>query len=133
VSARPPARTAWRAAVEAALLAAQAAVTRLRPRAGQRVVAGRAEGYRPFDPDVIAVDTAAERAVVRALRQHGVHGTLLSEEAGEQPLAPRRGGGEPVYAVCDPFDGSLLYRRGIRALWFSALGLYGQDGTARRG
>jgi fructose-1,6-bisphosphatase/inositol monophosphatase family enzyme len=121
-----------RGAVEAALRAAQAAVTRLAPGAGQRVVAGRAEGYRPFDPDVIGVDTAAERAVIRALREHGVHGTLLSEEAGERPLPPRRGArGAPVYAICDPFDGSLLYRRGIRALWFTALGLYGEDGTPR--
>jgi fructose-1,6-bisphosphatase/inositol monophosphatase family enzyme len=119
-------------AVEAALRAAHGAVARLQPRAGQRVVAGRADGYRPFDPDVIAVDTAAERAVIRALREHAVHGTLLSEEAGRRPLAPRgRPGGEPVYAVCDPFDGSLLYRRGIRALWFTALGLYGEDGTPR--
>jgi fructose-1,6-bisphosphatase/inositol monophosphatase family enzyme len=118
--------------VEAALRAAHGAVARLRPRAGQRVVAGRADGYRPFDPDVIAVDTATERAVIRALRQHAVHGTLLSEEAGRRPLpSGRRPGGEPVYAVCDPFDGSLLYRQGIRALWFTALGLYGEDGTAR--
>jgi fructose-1,6-bisphosphatase/inositol monophosphatase family enzyme len=117
--------------VLAALRAAHAAVRRLRPAAGQRVVAGRAEGYRPFDPDVIAVDTAAERAVIRALGRAGVHGTLLSEEAGEQPLGRPRGRGEPVYAILDPFDGSLLYRRGIRALWFTGLGLYGQDGTPR--
>jgi fructose-1,6-bisphosphatase/inositol monophosphatase family enzyme len=31
----------------------------------------------------------------------------------------------------DPFDGSLLYRRGIQAHWFSALGIYGQDGQPR--
>jgi len=122
----------WRPIVTAALGAAHRAVRRLAPAAGGRVVAGRAAGYRPWDPEVIAVDTAAERAVVAALARHGVRGTLLSEEAGETPLG-RAGGGrrEPVYAVLDPFDGSLLYRRGIRAHWFTALGLYARDGSPR--
>ena len=31
----------------------------------------------------------------------------------------------------DPFDGSMLYRRGIRAHWFTAVGIYGQDGLPR--
>jgi fructose-1,6-bisphosphatase/inositol monophosphatase family enzyme len=31
----------------------------------------------------------------------------------------------------DPFDGSMLYRRGIRALWFTGIGLWGLDGAAR--
>jgi fructose-1,6-bisphosphatase/inositol monophosphatase family enzyme len=120
----------WRAVVTAALVAAHAVVRRLDPARGQRVVAGRADGYRVWDPEVIAVDTACERAVVGALGRAGVHGTLLSEEAGERPLgrAGRRGRGEAVYAVLDPFDGSMLYRRGIRALWFTALGLWGADG-----
>src|SRR5262249_51401997 len=110
-------RAHWAPAVGAALGAAAAAVRRTDPRRGQRVVAGRAEGYRPFDPEVIGVDTAAEKAAVSALRRAGVHGTLLSEEAGEQPLARPRAGSalEPVYVVMDPFDGSMLYRRGIRA------------------
>jgi fructose-1,6-bisphosphatase/inositol monophosphatase family enzyme len=108
-------------------------VRRLDPRRGRRVVAGRAEGYRPFDPEVIGVDTAAETAAVAALRRAGIHGTLLSEEAGERPLVGPRVGAvaEPVYVVMDPFDGSMLYRRGIRALWYTAIGLWGLDGTPR--
>jgi fructose-1,6-bisphosphatase/inositol monophosphatase family enzyme len=117
------------------LQAASAAVRRLAPRAGQRVVAGREEGYRPWDPEVIAVDTAAERAVHAVLRRGGIRGTLLSEEAGETTIAGRmsRSGSvsEPVYVIMDPFDGSLLYRRGIQAHWFSALGIYGQDAQPR--
>lgn len=123
--------TAWRAAVHAALRAAARAVRRLTVSAGQRVVAGRADGYRPWDPEVLGVDTRAERAILAALVRHGVHGTVLSEEAGETSLGRPRGRAEPVYAVIDPFDGSLLYRRGIRAHWFTALGLYGEDGTPR--
>jgi fructose-1,6-bisphosphatase/inositol monophosphatase family enzyme len=104
------------------------------------VVAGREAGYREWDPEVIGVDTAAERAVIAVLRRAGVRGLLLSEEAGEVHLGgkPRAGtaattptGTEVVYVVMDPFDGSMLYRRGIRAFWFTALGIYGQDGVAR--
>ena len=133
---RRPTAPPWRAIVEAALRAAGAAVRRLTPAAGQRVVAGREAGYRVWDPDVIAVDTAAERAALQVLRRAGVRGLCLSEEAGETPLDGRprsRPGGPsaPVYVIMDPFDGSMLYRRGIRAHWFTALGIYGQDGTPR--
>src|SRR5512134_603544 len=79
----------WRQRVLECLRAASAAVRRLAPRAGQRVVAGREAGYRPWDPDVIAVDTAAERAVIAALRRGGIRGTLLSEEAGEARMSGR--------------------------------------------
>ena len=122
---------AWRTIVTEALQAANGVVRRLIPGVGQRVVAGRAVGYRSWDPEVIAVDTGAERAAIAVLRRHGVHGTLLSEEAGEIPIGGRPGGKVPqtdsVYVIMDPFDGSMLYRRGIRAHWFTALGIYGQD------
>jgi fructose-1,6-bisphosphatase/inositol monophosphatase family enzyme len=125
----------WRDIVLAALRAAHTTVQRLAPTAGQRVVAGREAGYRSWDPEVIGVDTAAERAVITALKSHGVYGTLLSEEAGEKTLAARSGVPspvtEPVFVIMDPFDGSLLYRRGIRAHWFTALAIYGRDGTPR--
>jgi fructose-1,6-bisphosphatase/inositol monophosphatase family enzyme len=122
----------WRDVALAALRAAHATVKGLRSAVGQRVVAGREAGYRSWDPEVIGVDTATERAVIRVLERHGVTGTLLSEEAGERPLAPRPiAGSAPVYVVMDPFDGSLLYRRGIRAHWFTALGIHGMDGTPR--
>lgn len=128
-------RATWREIVMTGLQAAHATVRRLGLAAGQRVVGGREAGYRVWDPEVIGVDTATERAVVATLKRHGVHGTLLSEEAGEKVLEVRRGGpasaAEPVYIVMDPFDGSLLYRRGIRAHWFTALGIHGLDGTPR--
>jgi fructose-1,6-bisphosphatase/inositol monophosphatase family enzyme len=106
-------------------------VQRLAPKAGQRVVAGRAAGYRSWDPEVIAVDTATERAVIAVLQRHGVRGTLLSEEAGDAPLAGKGASTDRVYVIMDPFDGSMLYRRGIRAHWLTALGIYGEDERAR--
>jgi fructose-1,6-bisphosphatase/inositol monophosphatase family enzyme len=125
----------WRKIVQEGLLAANAVVRRLAPRSGQRVVAGREAGYRSWDPEVIRVDTAAERAMAVALGQWGIRGTLLSEEAGETRLGDRRAGsdarGELVYVIQDPFDGSLLYRRDIRAHWFSAVGIYGTDDAPR--
>jgi fructose-1,6-bisphosphatase/inositol monophosphatase family enzyme len=125
----------WRKIVQEGLLAANAVVRRLAPRSGQRVVAGREAGYRSWDPEVIGVDTAAERAIIVALRQGGVRGTVISEEAGKITLGKRRGGsdaqGDLVYVIQDPFDGSLLYRRDIRAHWFSAVGIYGLDETPR--
>jgi fructose-1,6-bisphosphatase/inositol monophosphatase family enzyme len=119
--------------VQEGLLAANAVVRRLAPRSGQRVVRGREAGYRPWDPEVIGVDTATERAIIGVLRRRGIRGTLLSEEAGEARLGERRSDGpsEPVYVIQDPFDGSLLYRRDIRAHWFTALGIYGLDETPR--
>ncbi len=122
---------AWRRIVIEVLQAANAAVKRLAPQSGQRVVAGRAAGYRSWDPEVIAVDTAAERAAIAVLQRHGVRGTLLSEEAGDTPLAGKRSLADPVYVIMDPFDGSMLYRRGIRSHWFTALGIYGVDGEPR--
>jgi fructose-1,6-bisphosphatase/inositol monophosphatase family enzyme len=119
--------------VQEGLLAANAVVRRLAPRSGQRVVRGREAGYRPWDPEIIGVDTATERAIIGVLRRRGIRGTLLSEEAGEARLGERRSDGpsEPVYVIQDPFDGSLLYRRDIRAHWFTALGIYGLDETPR--
>jgi len=125
----------WRQCVQEGLLAANAVVRRLAPRSGQRVVRRREAGYRPWDPEVIGVDTAAERAMIGALRRWGVRGTLLSEEAGETTIGEGGGGseswGELVYVIQDPFDGSLLYRRDIRAHWFTALGIYRLDETPR--
>ena len=80
----------WREVVVAGLRAATAAVQRLTPRVGRRVVAGRESGYRSWDPETIAVDTAIERAIIAALSRSGVYGQLLSEEAGARRSACRR-------------------------------------------
>jgi fructose-1,6-bisphosphatase/inositol monophosphatase family enzyme len=131
---RPSSVFSWRAVIVAALQAATGAVKRLAPAAGRQVVAGREAGYRSWDPETIAADTAAERAVISALRRNGVHGMLLSEEAGAKTLTPAAGQApapESVYVVADPFDGSMLYRRGIPTQWFTAVGILAQDGTPR--
>lgn len=90
------------------------------------IVATRTEGYREWDPEVIRIDRELENAYVQALKQTGWHITLLSEELQRAELL---GSGEPLFAVCDPFDGSGLYRRRIRAFWFTALSLYDAAGN----
>lgn len=105
--------------------AAREAMARLGEAAGRRVVAAHAEAYRADDPETIGVDEAAEGSILDVLRQAGVNATVLSEEAGEVRVA---GKGEPVFVVVDPFDGSALYRHGIRAFWYSAVGVLSRDG-----
>ena len=134
-TARPGSSTNWRRLLLEALAAARGVVARLAPATGQRVVRGREGGYRPWDPEVIGVDTATEQAVVGVLRRAGLRAYLLSEEAGALEIGRGIGAGsgpdEPVCVVMDPFDGSLLYRRGIRAHWFTAIGIYRRTGEPR--
>ena len=131
-AARPGCSINWRTLLLEALAEARGVVAHLTPAAGQRVVRGREAGYRPWDPEVLGVDTATERAVIGVLRRAGVQAYLLSEEAGVVELGRGAGAGAgrggPVCIVMDPFDGSLLYRRGIRAHWFTAIGIYRRNG-----
>lgn len=105
--------------------AAREVVARLGETAGRRVVAAHAEAYRADDPETIGVDQAAEAAILEVVCQAGVNTTVLSEEAGEVRVA---GKGEPVFVIVDPFDGSVLYRHGIRAFWYSAVEILAADG-----
>ncbi len=89
------------------------------------VVATRETGYRDWDPEVIRIDRELENLYVQALQETGWRVTLLSEELQRVEFP---GEGEPIYAVCDPFDGSALYRRKIKAFWFTALALYDSQG-----
>lgn len=57
--------------------------------------------------DTTAIDAAVERAVVARLDEAGDDFTLVSEELG------RRGGGDGVWVVLDPIDGSINAKRGL--------------------
>jgi myo-inositol-1(or 4)-monophosphatase len=116
---------AWGELCLRAVTAAGDAVARLGEGAGRRVVAAHAEAHRADDPETIGVDEAAEAAILDVIRQAGIDATVLSEEAGEVRVA---GKGEPVCVVVDPFDGSALYRHGIRAFWYTAIGILSADG-----
>jgi myo-inositol-1(or 4)-monophosphatase len=59
--------------------------------------------------DTVAVDAAAEAAIVRRLEAAGGDFVLVSEELGERVF----GTGGPARVVVDPIDGSLNAKRGI--------------------
>lgn len=90
------------------------------------VVEVRGAGYREWDPEVIRIDKELEKHYVRALEGVGRGIVVLSEELQREEI---QGEGKPVYAVCDPFDGSALYRRRIKAFWFTALAIYDVQGS----
>ncbi len=115
----------WAELTLQAVGAAREAVAQLGEAAGRRVVAAHAEAYRADDPETIGTDEAAEAAILEVIRRAGVNATVLSEEAGVVRVP---GKGEPVFVVVDPFDGSSLYRHGIRAFWYSAVGVLAADG-----
>lgn len=93
----------------------------------RRVVEARAEGYRQWDPHVLAADRIAEELILERLRAEGSRVTVISEEAGvvvlPSPGAPPDGS-DGYYLVMDPLDGSILYERDIPAFWTVAMGLW---------
>ena len=72
--------------------------------------------------DTVAIDAAAEAAIVRRLEATGGDFTLVSEELGERVL----GSGGATHVVVDPIDGSLNAKRGIP---FFALSVAVADGA----
>src|SRR5213078_1604153 len=71
----------------------------------------------------VAIDAAAEDAIVRRLEATEADFTLISEELGERAF----GSGGPTHVVVDPIDGSLNAKRGIP---FFSLSLAVADGPA---
>ena len=76
---------AWRPIMLGALQAARAVVARLAPAAGQRVVAGRAAGYRSWDP---RGDRRGHR------RRAGGHRRPATTRRAWNPCSPKRRGNE---------------------------------------
>lgn len=100
-------------------------------REGSRVVELRDDSPgsdRSWDPEILRVDKEIERYYMDQLAERGIDAILLSEEAGRVKIEPRCAPeiefDRPVYFISDPFDGSMLYKRGIQAFWYSALAIY---------
>lgn len=94
---------------------------------GRAIVEGRAEGYRSWDPHVLAGDRFAEDLIFEVLREDGCGVTVISEEAGVLSF-PCEGAppDDPngLYLVMDPLDGSILYERDVQAFWAISMGLW---------
>jgi len=106
-------------------------INRLGGRGREVVSSERQAGYRYWDPETLKVDKATEDLFVHKLKERGVQGVFLSEEAGRLDLPEGHGSpAQPVYFVSDPFDGSLLYKRRIPAFWYTSLAIYSLEGHA---
>ena len=98
---------------------------------GKRVVDVRTGEYRYWDPETLKVDKEVENFFLTKIKEKGIYGTFLSEEAGKINLEKSKSCpenlDEKIYFISDPFDGSLLYKRNIPAFWFTTLAIYSSD------
>ncbi len=90
---------------------------------GWEVVEKRIGEYKNWDPDIIKADKDTENGYWKRLEERGTPFVFLSEEAGTVDLSADKQG-DKYYVVCDPFDGSFLFKHGIPAYWYSSLALY---------
>lgn len=93
---------------------------------GWEVVEKRIGEYKNWDPDILKVDKDTEKGYWNRLEERGNPFTFLSEEAGTVQINPGAEG-QKYFVVCDPFDGSYLFKHGIPAFWYSSLALYSAD------
>jgi myo-inositol-1(or 4)-monophosphatase len=111
--------TDWLATCRAAVEDVRGVLAELPTRVEREPVVGAGQG----GDDTVAIDAAAEDAIVRRLEETGGDFTLVSEELGERAF----GAGGPTHVVVDPIDGSLNAKRGIP---FFALSLAVAGGSA---
>lgn len=97
--------TDWLATCRAAVDDVRGVLAELPTRVEREPVVGAGQG----GDDTVAIDAAAEGAIVRRLEATGGSFTLISEELGERAF----GGGGAIHVVVDPIDGSLNAKRGI--------------------
>jgi myo-inositol-1(or 4)-monophosphatase len=109
--------TDWLAVCREAVDEVRTVLVELPTRVEREPVVGAGEG----GDDTVAIDAAAEQAIVRRLEATEADFTLISEELGER----RFGAGGSTYVVVDPIDGSLNAKRGIP---FFSLSLAVADG-----
>jgi fructose-1,6-bisphosphatase/inositol monophosphatase family enzyme len=94
---------------------------------GGETVEERIGEYKSWDPEVFKVDKDTESQYTRRLKGMGKPVLLLSEEVGRIELNADAKG-ERMVVVCDPFDGSYLFKRGIADFWYSSLAFFDTNG-----
>jgi fructose-1,6-bisphosphatase/inositol monophosphatase family enzyme len=77
---------------------------------------------------VYGVDEATEGGYIARLRALNRPIVMLSEES-ERVEINLDGGGELLYCVSDPFDGSWLFKRQLPVWWYSSLAFFKKDFT----
>ena len=94
---------------------------------GWEVVEKRIGEYKSWDPDIIKVDKDTENGYWKRLEERGTPFVFLSEEAGRVEINSDADG-ESHFVICDPFDGSFLFKHGIPAYWYSSLAFFDSEG-----
>lgn len=93
---------------------------------GWEQVEQRLGEYKSWDLDILKVDKDTEKGYWKRLEERGIPFIFLSEEAGRVEINADKDG-EKLYVVCDPFDGSYLFKHGIPDFWYSSLAFFGPD------
>jgi len=97
---------------------------------GWEQVEQRMGEYKSWDPDILKVDKDAENGYYKRLNERGTPFIFLSEEAGRVDIN-LDADGDKLYVVCDPFDGSYLFKHGLPDFWYSSLAFYDRDFNAQ--
>ena len=95
---------------------------------GGETVEERIGEYKSWDPEIFKVDKDTEDRYIQRLKDRDEPIVVLSEEAGRKDINTGAAG-ELKFAVCDPFDGSYLFKRGIPDFWYSSMALYDAQGN----
>lgn len=93
---------------------------------GAETVEDRIGEYKSWDPEVFKVDKDCENQYTKRLEEKGAPCVLLSEEVGRVEVNKGKPG-DMIYVVCDPFDGSYLFKRGIPDFWYSSLAFFDKN------
>jgi len=96
--------------------------------AGLKTIQTREGDWKSWDPDVYGVDEATEGGYIKRLKELGRPIVMLSEESDRVEIN-LDSGGEPLYCVSDPFDGSWLFKRQLPLWWYTSLAFFRQDFT----
>ena len=94
---------------------------------GGETVERRLGEHKSWDPEIFKVDKDTESQYAKRLQELGQHVILLSEEAGRKEINAGAAG-DTITVVCDPFDGSFLFKRGIPDFWCTSLAFYDAQG-----
>ena len=94
---------------------------------GGETVEQRIGEFKSWDPEIFKVDKDTEEQYKKRVKKLEQPIVLLSEEAGRVALNKKKPG-ELLYVVCDPFDGSYLFKRGIPDFWYSSVAFYNAHG-----
>ncbi len=80
---------------------------------------------RPDDLE-IGIDRIGEQIIEQLLKKHSVRATIFSEPANGNIAI-----GEPpdFYGSLDPFDNSILFLKGFRHTWYTALSFFDMQGA----